>query len=98
LMVQSLLADQGRLLALFRTTPMLNSPKNQAHLLTRDGSTTIAVESLLLNPGNYSRLDPLSEKHPKPGFSFVGTMKSIGIDYYPHDKSCATPQPVYYRR
>jgi hypothetical protein len=29
---QSLLADQGRLLALFRTTPMLNSPKNQAHL------------------------------------------------------------------
>jgi len=78
---QSLLADQGRLLALFRTTPMLNSPKNQAHLLTRDGSTTIAVESLLLNPRNYSRLDPLSEKHPKPGFSFVGTMKSIGFDY-----------------
>jgi hypothetical protein len=29
---QSLLADQGRLLAPFRTTPMLISPKNQAHL------------------------------------------------------------------
>ena len=70
---QSLLADQGRLLALFRTTPMLNSPKIRHTFLTRDGSTTIAVESLLLNPRNYSRLDPLSEKHSKPGFSFVGT-------------------------
>jgi hypothetical protein len=29
---QSLLADQGRLLAPFRTTPMLISRKNQAHL------------------------------------------------------------------
>jgi hypothetical protein len=60
---------------------MLNSPKIRHTFLTRDGSTTIAVESLLLNRRNYSRLDPLSEKHPKPGFSFVGTMKSIGIDY-----------------
>jgi hypothetical protein len=75
---------------------MLNSPKIRHTFLTRDGSTTIAIESLLLNPRN--RLDPLSEKHPTPGFSFVGTMKSIGIDYYPDDKSCATPQPVYYRR
>jgi hypothetical protein len=59
---QSLLAYQGRLLALFRTTPMLNSPKIRHTFLTRDGSTTIAIESLLLNPRNYSRLDPLSEK------------------------------------
>ena len=88
---QSLLAYQGRLLALFRTPPMLNSPKIRHTFLTRDGSTTIAIESLLLNPRNYSRLDPLSENHPQPGFSFVGTMKSIGIDYYPDDKSCATP-------
>jgi hypothetical protein len=50
---------------------MWNSPKIRHTFLTRDGSTTIAIESLLLNPRN--RLDPLSEKHPTPGFSFVGT-------------------------
>ena len=69
---RSLLADQGRLLALFRTTPMLNSPKNQAHLSSRDGSTTIVNESLLLNPRNYSRLDPLSEKHPHQALVLLG--------------------------
>jgi hypothetical protein len=52
---------------------MLNSPKIRHTFLIRDGSTTIAIESLLLNPRNYSRLDPLSKKHQKPGFSFVGT-------------------------
>jgi hypothetical protein len=60
------------LLALFRITPMLNSPKIRHTFLTRDGSTTISIESLLLNPRNYSRLDPLSEKHPHQALVLLG--------------------------
>jgi len=78
---------------------VVNSPKNQAHLLSRDGSTRIANESLLLNPRNYSRLDPTVWKTPKPGFSFVGTMKSIGIDYLSARQIvCPTSRRFYYRR